>query len=84
MDIYTQKSRWKIYLGIAGVLIVALSMAYTNYLANMLTIEERNKVDNWGLAQDLINDTDDEELDNLILPYTSNCWNQIPLFQLFG
>ena len=59
MDIYTQKSRWKIYLAIAGILIVALSMAYTNYLADKLTIEERNKMDQWGLAQDMINDTDD-------------------------
>ena len=61
MDIYTQKSRWKIYLVIAGILIVALSMAYTNYLANKLTIEERNKVYQWGLAQDQINDADNED-----------------------
>lgn len=61
MDIYTQKSRWKIYLAIAGILIVALSMAYTNYLADRLTIEERNKVDQWGLAQDQINDADNED-----------------------
>lgn len=64
MDIYARKSRWKIYLAIAGILIVAISMAYTNYLADKLTIEERNKVDNWGLAQDLINDTDDEDFEN--------------------
>lgn len=63
MDIYTQKSRWKIYLAIAGLLIVAISMAYTNYLADKLTIEERNKVNHWGLAQDMINDTDDEDFE---------------------
>ncbi len=61
MDIYAQKSRWKLYLAIAGVFIVALSMTYTNYLANKLTVEERNKVDNWGYAQELINDADNED-----------------------
>ncbi len=63
MDIYAQKSRWKISLAISGIFIVAISMAYTNYLADKLTIEERNKVDQWGLAQDLINDTDNEDFD---------------------
>ncbi len=64
MDIYAQKSRWKIYLAIAGILIVAISMAYTNYLADLLIIEERNKVDQWGLAQDMINDTDNKDYEN--------------------
>ena len=64
MDIYAQKSRWKISLAVSGIFIVAISMAYTNYLADKLTIEERNKVDNWGYAQDLINDADNEDFDN--------------------
>ncbi len=64
MDIYTRKSRWKIYLALAGIFIVVISMVYTNYLANKLTIEERNKVDHFGLAQDLINDTDNEDFEN--------------------
>lgn len=44
MDIYTQKSRWKIYLGIAGALIVLISLVYTTMLTNRLALEERNKV----------------------------------------
>jgi signal transduction histidine kinase len=50
MDIYNQKSQWKIYLAIAGVFILAVSMLYTNYLAKKLAEEERKKIDNWALA----------------------------------
>ncbi len=43
MDIYEQKSRWKIYLAIAGVIILTISMFYTNYLAQRLADGERDK-----------------------------------------
>lgn len=63
MDIYTRKSRWKIYLVILGLIIVAVSMVYTNYLAGQLEKEERDKVANWLLALELIEDLDEEEQD---------------------
>jgi signal transduction histidine kinase len=44
MDIYTQKWRWKFYLGTAGALIVGISLVYTNYLTGKLAEEERRKV----------------------------------------
>ena len=47
MDIYTKKSRWKIYLALAGMLIVAISMVYTNYLADQLKEEERKKAETY-------------------------------------
>lgn len=43
MDIYQQKSRWKLYLAIAGVLVVLISMFYTNYLASQLAKGEEVK-----------------------------------------
>jgi signal transduction histidine kinase len=43
MDIYTKKSRWKIYLAIAGVIIILISMFYTNYLVKKLKAEEVKK-----------------------------------------
>ncbi len=43
MDIYTQRSRWKIYLAIAGISILLISLFYTNYLAQRLREGERNK-----------------------------------------
>lgn len=44
MDIYEQKSRWKWYLGIAGLVVVIISLVYTNYLATQLSRGEETKV----------------------------------------
>lgn len=44
MDIYSKKSRWKIYLGVAGGLIVLISAVYTSYLAQKLAEEENKKI----------------------------------------
>jgi len=54
MDIYTRKSRWKIYLAIAGIIIVAISMVYTNYLTNRFAEEERTKAKIWVQALEAI------------------------------
>lgn len=61
MDIYARKSRWKLYLGLAGVVIVLISLAYTNYLADQLAAEEYNKVKHWLQAiQDFNKEPDPE------------------------
>ncbi len=54
MDIYTQKSRWKLYLGIGGALIVLTSLVYTNFLTGKLAAEERRKVNLYLLAMEEI------------------------------
>ncbi|MEO5905255.1 MAG: HAMP domain-containing sensor histidine kinase [Saprospiraceae bacterium] len=43
MDIQSQRSYWKIYLAIAGVAILLISLVYTTYLAQQLRQGERNK-----------------------------------------
>jgi signal transduction histidine kinase len=43
MDINNQRSRWKIYLAIAGIIILLISLFYTSYLAKRLREGERNK-----------------------------------------
>lgn len=45
MDIYQKKARWKWYLAIAGLIIVAISMIITKYLTDKLAEEERKKVE---------------------------------------
>ncbi|MEO1263682.1 MAG: HAMP domain-containing sensor histidine kinase [Bacteroidota bacterium] len=45
MDIYKQKSRWKWYLVIAGLFIVAISLVYTKYITDQMAEEERKKAD---------------------------------------
>ena len=57
MDIYRQKSNWKIYLATAGVIVVAISLVYTRYLADRLAQGEKDKVALYSLTMEqLIND----------------------------
>ncbi len=62
MDIYQRKTQWKLYLAVAGVAIILVSMVYTNYLTDRLAEEERNKVRHWVMAQEYLNDIDDEDI----------------------
>lgn len=56
MDIYSKKSRWKIYLAAAGIIIVLISLVYTNYLTRQLAKEERNKVQIWARAMEQLSE----------------------------
>lgn len=56
-NIYSIKSRWKIYLGLAGLLIILLSLVYTFYLSKKIKTEERNKVQHIALAVQALQDT---------------------------
>lgn len=47
------------YLGIAGAIIVAISMAYTTYLSNKLAEEERYKAALYVMAQERLNNLDE-------------------------
>jgi hypothetical protein len=60
MDIYSKKSTWKIYLAIAGIVIVILSLLYTNYLTQKLAEGERNYVAIWGEAMQVIANSDEK------------------------
>ena len=63
MDIYSRNSRWKLYLAIAGVIIVLISMIYTNYLTDNLAKDERQRVELWEHAIDFGRNVDEEEVD---------------------
>lgn len=52
MDIYQQKSNWKIYLAVAGVIVVAISLIYTRYLADRLAQGEKDKVALYSLTME--------------------------------
>lgn len=49
-----EKSRWKWYLAAGGLLIVLISLGYTNYVTSRLAKEEKNKVQHWLMAQEAI------------------------------
>ena len=58
MDIYSQKARWKLYLGLSGVIIMLISLFYTNYLAQRLAEGERGYAKIFAEAYQTINSKD--------------------------
>ena len=61
MDHNSQRSHWKIYLAIAGLVILLISLFYTTYLAQRLREGERNKALLLFDAYNSINDQSDPE-----------------------
>jgi signal transduction histidine kinase len=72
MDIYKKKSTWKISLAILGIVIILVSLFYTNRLAGKLSDEEKTKIEIWLLAMEEINDFDDEDLENIDITLHNN------------
>lgn len=63
MDIFSRKSRWKVYLIAGGAIILLVSVFYTRYLSQKLAEGERSKVENWVLAQRQLNDPERSDED---------------------
>lgn len=60
MDIYQKKSRWKLILFLAGLMIVLISLVYTNQIARQIAEEERAKAKLWASAVNAANGGVDE------------------------
>jgi signal transduction histidine kinase len=65
MEVNSQRSHWKTYLAIAGIIILLISLVYTSYLAERLREGERNKALLLFDAYQTINDQSDPESANL-------------------
>ena len=50
MDIYSKQSKWKVYLSISAIVILIVSLFYTNNVARRLADAERQRVELWGKA----------------------------------
>ena len=61
MNIYGQKSGWRIYLAVFGLIIVAASLYFSNHLAKELRVSERQQAQNLASAYLALSDVDDEE-----------------------
>ncbi len=55
-SIYTGKDKWKLGLLAVGLIVVIVSLIYSNTLANQLTAEERARVALWAAALNQMND----------------------------
>ena len=80
MEIYKRKSRWKIYLALAGFIIIAISMLYTMNIAQQLATGEKTKVELYKRVLESLNDPEnlnkDVSLENELL---SNLLKSIPI-----
>ncbi|MCR5014369.1 MAG: HAMP domain-containing histidine kinase [Bacteroidales bacterium] len=52
MNLYTSKKRWKWVLAVAALLIVGVSLWYTNHLVKSVTEQEINQVKMWAVAME--------------------------------
>ena len=50
MELYTRKKRWKLFLFILGLLIIAASLFYTNLIVTKFAQTERKNVKLWADA----------------------------------
>ena len=50
MNIYSKKQRWKLILAAIAVIIVFVSLWYTNVLVSQIASEEQNKAESWAKA----------------------------------
>lgn len=63
MEISSKRSGWKLILGIAGAIIVLISLVYTNTVASRLASEEKKWVENWAYTHEIFSDYDEEDDD---------------------
>jgi signal transduction histidine kinase len=61
LNIYQDKSQWKIFLFLFAILIGVGSLIYTQSLVGSLKAEERKKVEMWAEATRLINSSDETQ-----------------------
>ncbi|MEN9609734.1 MAG: hypothetical protein RLZZ628_548 [Bacteroidota bacterium] len=80
-DIYEKKSRWKWYLAGAGLLIILISMVYTQYLVAELRIEERNRMNLYKRSTEIIGSLDNKLPENVkeFISDIGNSNNSIPV-----
>ena len=50
MNLYSNKQRWKIFLFLLAMVIVGITLWYSNHIAARIKIEEREKVELWSEA----------------------------------
>jgi len=80
LDIYLKKRRWKILLFLTAVIIGVVSLSYTNWLTDKLSVEERKKVELWAEAtKRLASENMFSELDISLIEMISNQNTSIPL-----
>ncbi len=67
MELYAKKSRWKLYLFLVAMVILAISTLYTNHIATKLAQGERDKADLWAKTMEEMQDINGDMEEDLTL-----------------
>ena len=67
MELYAKKSRWKLYLFLVAMVILAISTLYTNHIATKLAQGERDKADLWAKTMEEFQNPDADLEEDLTL-----------------
>lgn len=63
MDIYSQRSNWKVVLAVCGALVLLITVVYSNYLAEKLRRNEERNIEIYAMAlEDLYQNVSDADL----------------------
>ena len=79
INLNQKDSRWKLYLGIAGVVIMALSMMYVNFSGQNLEATERASVEIYVNAQVAIAKTENDKDKDVTFELQALETNKIPI-----
>ena len=69
MELYAKKSRWKLYLFLVAMVILAISTLYTNHIATKLAQGERDKADLWAKTMEEFQNRDVDYDEDVTLSY---------------
>ncbi|NMC37717.1 MAG: HAMP domain-containing histidine kinase [Bacteroidales bacterium] len=83
MNIYVNRSRWKVFLFLFAILLGVGSLIYTQSLVKSLKDEERKKVQMWAEATRLINSADSTQNLEFLLSIIENN-NTVPVILTDG
>ncbi|MDY0097946.1 MAG: ATP-binding protein [Bacteroidales bacterium] len=83
MNIYRNRSQWRIFLFLFAILIGIASLFYTQSLVRNLKAEERKKVEMWAEATRLINTADSTQNIEFLLSIIENN-NTVPVILTDG
>ncbi len=77
MDIYSRKSKWKMYLALIGMIIVSVTMVYSYFLASRQAEVERNRLELYAetlksVVSNSLDVQDDKNVEFLILQKISD------------
>ena len=82
MELYAKKSRWKLYLFLAAMVILAISTLYTNHIATKLAQGERDKADLWAKTVEEFQNTEADLNEDVSLAYEAIKNPEMPIIMV--